>query len=365
MSKDRNKKSPGEKSSAAKPSCVESNFPIVGIGASAGGVIALQAFLQEIPQGTGAAYVVIVHLDPTHISELTGILANKAHIPVLEVGAKTPLQPDHIYVIPPNRQLVITDHSIGASAFDEPRGRRAPIDHFFRSLAEQHGDGIAVVLTGAGSDGTLGAKAIKEAGGLILVQDPNEAEYPSMPRSAISTGLADVVLPVRDLARQLVELLNTNTHAPIERLGANDEEVLKRLLTYVRSRTGHDFSRYKRSTVHRRLSRRMQVCKVENLSEYFDLIKDKPEEIRSLFADLLISVTTFFRDAAAFDALAKKVIPKLYDMDEFLPPFASGSPVAPAEKKPIRLPYCSRKKRRAAMLRENCNCLHQTSIATL
>ncbi len=316
MAKYRNKKSASGNGSDNKQLHAEPNFPIVGIGASAGGVSALQAFLQEIPAGTGAAYVVIVHLDPTHVSELTEILAQKAHIPVQEVGENAPLKPDNIYVIPPNRQLLVSGHSIGTFAFEEPRGRRSPIDQFFRSLAGQHADGIAVVLTGAGSDGTVGAKAIKEAGGLILVQDPNEAEYPSMPRSAIATGLADVVLPVRDLARQLVELLNANLQVPAERAGLTDDDLVKRLLTFVRSRTGHDFSRYKRSTVQRRLSRRMQVCKVESLSEYFTLIKQKPEEIRSLFADLLISVTTFFRDHAAFDALARKVIPKLFDMDD-------------------------------------------------
>ena len=220
------------------------------------------------------------------------------------------------YVIAPNRRLLITDHEIATFLFDEPRGRRSPIDQFFRSLADEHGDGFAVVLTGAGSDGTVGAKAIKEAGGLILVQDPNEAEYPSMPRSAIATGLADVVLPVRDLAQKLVELLKAKAHVPGENLAASDEEALKRILTYLRSRTGHDFLRYKRSTIYRRLARRMQVHKVDTLGEYFDFIKRKPEEVQSLFHDLLISVTTFFRDPATFDALAREVIPRLYDSDD-------------------------------------------------
>ncbi|MGB7913821.1 MAG: CheR family methyltransferase, partial [Rhodomicrobium sp.] len=248
-------------------------------------------------------------------SELAEILGRKTQMPVQQVNRKVPLEPNKIYVIPPNRRLLITDHEIATFSFDEPRGKRSPIDQFFRSLADQHGDGFAVVLTGAGSDGTVGAKAIKEAGGIILVQDPNEAEYPSMPRSAIATGVADVVAPIRELARQLAELIKVTAHVPAESLAPNDEEVLKRILTYLRSRTGHDFLRYKRSTIYRRLVRRMQVRKVDVLGEYFDLIKRKPEEIQNLFHDLLISVTTFFRDPAAFDALAQEVIPRLYDND--------------------------------------------------
>ena len=304
----------GEKNSP-KPQ-VEINFPTVGIGASAGGVTALQQFFQEIPPDTGAAFVVIVHLEPNYTSELAEILGRKTQMPVQQVNRKVPLEPNKIYVIPPNRRLLITDHEIATFSFDEPRGKRSPIDQFFRSLADQHGDGFAVVLTGAGSDGTVGAKAIKEAGGIILVQDPNEAEYPSMPRSAIATGVADVVAPIQELARQLAELIKVKAHVPAESLAPNDEEVLKRILTYLRSRTGHDFLRYKRSTIYRRLVRRMQVRKVDVLGEYFDLIKRKPEEIQNLFHDLLISVTTFFRDPAAFDSLAQIVIPRLYDKDE-------------------------------------------------
>ena len=312
----KNNKPTGDKDLSAAEPPVDVSFPTVGIGASAGGVAALQHFFEEIPPETGAAYVVIVHLEPTYSSELAEILARKTQMPVQQVNQKETLEPNKIYVIPPNRRLLITDHEIATFHFDEPRGRRSPIDQFFRSLADQHGDGFAVVLTGAGSDGALGAKAIKEAGGLILVQDPEEAEYPSMPKSAIATGLADVVAPVRDLACQLVALLKRKADVPAETLAADDEEVLRRILTYLRSRTGHDFLRYKRSTVYRRLARRMQVRKADTLSDYFELLKNKPEEVQSLFHDLLISVTTFFRDPAAFDALAREVIPRLFDKVE-------------------------------------------------
>jgi two-component system, chemotaxis family, CheB/CheR fusion protein len=310
-----NKPSDDSNLRAMKPE-VETSFPTVGIGASAGGVSALQQFFQQIPPDTGAAYVVIVHLEPNHASELAEILAHKTQMPVQQVNRKAPLEPNKIYVIPPNRRLLITDHEITSFAFDEPRGQRSPIDHFFRSLADQHGDSFAVVLTGAGSDGAVGAKAIKEAGGLILVQDPAEAEYPSMPRSAIATGFADVVAPVRDLAQQLVELLKAKAYAPVETLEPTGEESLKRILTYLRSRTGHDFLRYKRSTIYRRLARRMQVRKIESLADYFELLKEKPEEVQSLFHDLLISVTTFYRDPSAFDSLLREVISKLFDMED-------------------------------------------------
>src|SRR5690242_20284952 len=175
----------------------------VGIGASAGGVQALQAFFHALPQDTGAAFVVVVHLDPQSRSDLPAILATRTGMPVTQVGNPEQLQPNHVYVIPPDRRLRISDHEISTAEFEEPRGQRAPIDLFFRSLAEQHGDGFAIILTGAGSDGAIGVRAVKEAGGIILVQDPSEAEYPSMPRAAIATGIADFVLPVRELAARL------------------------------------------------------------------------------------------------------------------------------------------------------------------
>ena len=164
-------------------------FPTVGIGTSAGGVHALQMFFESLPDDVDAAFVVVVHLDPGRQSELSNILAARTKMPVTQVSGLTPIEPRHVYVIPPNRQLRATDHHLAITEFDEPRWQRAPIDLFFRSLAAQHGDDFAIVLSGAGSDGSVGIKAVKEAGGIILVQDPDEAEYGSMPRSAVATGL--------------------------------------------------------------------------------------------------------------------------------------------------------------------------------
>jgi len=181
----------------------KNTFPVVGIGASAGGVRALQHFFAGAPDKTGAAYVVVVHLDPHHTSELSQVLAAHTKMPVNQVDRSTRLIPDHVYVIAPNKRLFISDHEVSVAEFDEPRGQRAPIDQFLRSMAEQRGDGFAVILSGAGSDGTLGVKAVKEAGGIILVQDPNEAEYSSMPKSAIASGHADFVLAAHELGGQI------------------------------------------------------------------------------------------------------------------------------------------------------------------
>ncbi len=236
-------------------------------------------------------------------------------MPVTQVHEPVSLEADHVYVIPPDRHLRISDNEISAHQFDNPRGQRAPIDLFFRSLAERHGDGFAIILTGAGSDGAVGLKAVKEAGGIILVQDPNEAEYASMPLSAIATGLADFVLPLREIAMRVVELMR-NRELALGQLRGADEEYVRRILAHVRARTGHDFSQYKKSTVLRRIARRTQVTRREQLADYLAFLRDNVEEVQALFGDLLISVTTFFRDPKAFAALAKHAIPPLFEGKE-------------------------------------------------
>src|SRR6185312_540045 len=237
---------------------------LVSIGASAGGVRALQDFFAALPEKTGAAYVVVVHLDPERRSELPSILRARTNMPVVQVTEREKLRPDHVYVIPPGQRLQMIDHEITALDFDEPRGQRSPIDLFFRSVADRLGDGFAVVLSGAGTDGTLGVRAVKEAGGIILVQDPAEAEYPSMPRGAIATGIVDVVLPAAELAKRLVDLIR------IKRSTTIDEDLLRRVLAHLRVRTGHYFSKYKRSTVLRRIARRMQVTRNDTLQGYYE-----------------------------------------------------------------------------------------------
>jgi two-component system, chemotaxis family, CheB/CheR fusion protein len=288
-------------------------FPTVGIGSSAGGVHALQMFFDSLPDDVDAAFVVVVHLDPGHQSELSNILATRTRMPVAQVEGRVRIEPRHVYVIPPNRQLLVTDQHLAIAAFDEPRWQRAPIDLFFRSLAAQRGDDFAIILSGAGSDGSVGIKAVKESGGIILVQDPDEAEYGSMPRSAVATGLADFVLPVREIAARLPELIRNRQSPPSEALNESDGEAMQRILSHLRVRLGHDFSSYKKSTVRRRIARRMQVQRAATMADYLTILRENPPEAQALFADLLISVTTFFRDTSAFDKLASLVIPRLFE----------------------------------------------------
>lgn len=288
------------------------SVPLVAIGASAGGVAALQQLFECLPDETGAAFVVIIHLDPGRESGLAQVLRTRTRMPVQQVDGPTELRSDCVYVIPPNRRLQVSDNEIATFPFDEPRGHRAPIDLFFRSLAEQHGDGFAIVLSGAGSDGTIGVKAVKGSGGIILVQDPQEAEYPSMPQSAIATGVADLVLPIRELAGQLVLLIGNKARLRKVGFAEGEQEIIRRILAHLRTRSGHDFSKYKRATVARRLMRRMHLTRCENLEGYYQYFRDTAEEAERLFSDLLISVTTFFRDPEAFRALRDEVVPRLF-----------------------------------------------------
>jgi two-component system, chemotaxis family, CheB/CheR fusion protein len=281
---------------------------VVGIGASAGGIEALREFFDVVPADLGLAYVVIVHLAPNHNSELAPIIGRRTKMPVAEVNErKLELKPDHVYVISPDHKLEISDTSIASTAFDEPRGRRTAIDVFFRSLAQSHGDGFAIVLSGGGSDGAVGAKAVKEAGGLVLVQDPREAAHEGMPRSVIAAEVADLVLPVRELAARLGDLARHKEKlaqlipppAGEAAMGEDNEIALKRIFDIVRVRTNHDFSRYKRATILRRLARRMQLHHRSSLDHYLSFLKEHPEEVQALFDDMLISVTSFFRDPMA------------------------------------------------------------------
>lgn len=290
--------------------------PIVAIGASAGGVQALQTFFDLMPIDTGATFVVIVHLDPHARSELANILAARTRMPVTQVEDQARLESNHVYVIAPNRRLKIADGTIAALPFEEPHALRAPIDFFFRSLAEEHRSEFAIILTGAGADGAIGVKAIKEADGIVLVQDPDEAEYASMPRNAIATEVADFVLPIRELPHRVAELLARRDQLPSHQFRVNDDEMIGRIMAHVRGRTGHDFSQYKRATILRRIGRRAQVARRETFADYYNYLRENPEEAQALFSDFLISVTTFFRDPSAFEVLAERVIPHLFDGKE-------------------------------------------------
>jgi len=287
-------------------------IPVCAIGASAGGVGALKRLFESLEADSGLAFVVILHLDPTQESQLTEILSSCTRMGVQEVHGAVPLRPDQVYVIPPDCELVIRRDDIEARPFSEPRGQRAPIDIFFRSLAAGRGDGIAVIMSGAGSDGTVGVRAVKEAGGVVFVQDPSDAEFPSMPHSAVATGVADFVLPTAELGGRIVEVAR-HKQALRDLDAASAEEEMRQILSFLRGRTGHDFSSYKRTTVVRRIGRRMQVTRQASLGDYIDYLGSNREEANELFSDLLISVTSFFRDPQAFERLAEKVVAPLFD----------------------------------------------------
>lgn len=292
---------------------------MVGIGASAGGLAALNKLFDHVPADSGLAFVIVVHLSPEHKSHLADLLQPHIPVPVEQVSETTRIDANHVYVIPPNANLDTIDTHLRLSKLEERRAQRAPIDHFFRTLASTHvGHAIGVVLTGTGSDGTLGIKEIKANGGLIVVQDPAEAEYDGMPRSAIATGLADLILPVAEIPGAILRYDRTEPRIPIPG-DAEDEPdhtesaLLQRIFAQLRARTGRDFSRYKKSTILRRIARRMQLNYLEELQSYLERLRTHPEETRALADDFLITVTNFFRDPAVFERLEKEVVPRLFE----------------------------------------------------
>ncbi|WP_424362883.1 chemotaxis protein CheB [Methylocystis parvus] len=286
--------------------------PICALGASAGGVSALKNFFAHIRTDLGLAYVVIVHLAPDHPSSLSEILAAQTRMPVTQIEGAATIKPNCVYVIPPNRELVIDGDNLTARPFSGLKGRRSPIDLFFESVAAGRGDGIAVLLSGSGSDGTLGMRAVKEAGGVVFAQDPADAEFPMMPENAVATGVVDFVAPVAELAERLAQVRCSQLAMRIES-DEDTEQSIRQIIALLRRRTGHDFSNYKRPTVMRRLARRMQVVRRESFADYYRYLQGSKNEVSELFSDLLISVTSFFRDPDAFVTLSEKVIEPLFD----------------------------------------------------
>lgn len=290
---------------------------VVGIGASAGGLAALKVFLEHVPADCGLAFVVVVHLSPDHESHLAELLQPHVQFPVTQVSDNTLLEANHVYIIPPNANLNTIDSHLRLSKLEARRHERAPIDHFFRTLASTHdGHAVAVVLTGTGSDGTLGVKDIKANGGVVIVQDPTEAEYDGMPQSAIATGLVDFVLPVAQIPESILRFDRIRPLVPQisedEDISQDERVLLHKVFAQLRVRTDRDFSRYKRSTVLRRVARRMQLNYIEDLPHYVERLRERPEEVRALADDLLITVTHFFRDADVFARLEKVEMDRLF-----------------------------------------------------
>jgi len=289
-------------------------FPIVGIGASAGGLEALELFLKHVPQGSGMAFVIVQHLDPTHKGILVELLQRTTPMPVVQVRDRLKVAPDHVYVIPPNRDMSILHGVLHLLAPAAPRGLRLPIDFFFRSLADDcQARSIGVILSGMGSDGTLGLGAIKEKAGAVFVQAPASAKFDGMPRSAIDAGLADVVAPAEELPGRINDYLKHATLAAPsdpERAGKS-QSALEKVYILLRSKTGHDFSLYKKSTIYRRVERRMGLHQIGKLATYVRFLRENPQETELLFKELLIGVTSFFRDPPAWEQLKTEVLPAL------------------------------------------------------
>lgn len=289
-------------------------FPIVGIGASAGGLEALEEFFRHVPEGSGMAFVVVQHLDPTHKGVMPELLQRSTSMPVVQVRDRMKVKPDGVYVIPPNRDLSLLHGALHLFEPTAPRGLRLPIDFFFRSLADdRHELSIGVVLSGMGSDGTLGLRAIKEAAGLVLVQEPASAKFDAMPRSAIAAGLPDVVAPAGELPGRIVSYVR---HAPLLGRSApllpdGERSALEKVAIVLRARTGHDFSLYKKSTVQRRIERRMGIHQIDRIANYVQYLQKNPQEVELLFRELLIGVTSFFRDPASWDQLRDEALPPL------------------------------------------------------
>jgi two-component system CheB/CheR fusion protein len=286
-------------------------FPIVGIGSSAGGLEALEQFLRHVPEKCGMAFVIVQHLDPTHKGIMPELLQRVTAMEVLQVRDRMEVKADCVYVIPPNKNMSILHGVLHLFEPTEPRGLRLPIDFFLHSLAEDRQEcSIGVILSGMGSDGTIGVRAIKAKGGLVLVQEPASAKFDSMPRSVIDAGLVDLAAPAEELPGMIITCLQ-QPHAIVKTefsLDLKDQGSLEKVLILLRAKTGNDFSLYKKNTVYRRIERRMSIHRINNISLYVRYLQENPQEVELLFRELLIGVTSFFRDAEAWEQLRDEAI---------------------------------------------------------
>ena len=293
---------------------VKAAFPIVGIGASAGGLEALEQFLKNVPVGSGMAFVIVQHLDPTREGVMSELLQRATSMKVVQVKDRTLVRPDCVYVIPPNKDMSLLHGVLHLLAPVAPRGLRLPIDYFLRSLAQdQQEHSVGVILSGMGSDGTLGLRAIKEAAGVVLVQEPATAKFDSMPRSAIDAGLADIVARADELPGNILAYLQRTPQIARteESLEAKTQSALEKVVVLLRAHTGNDFSFYKRNTLYRRIERRMGIHQISKMSAYVRYLQENSQELNLLFKELLIGVTNFFRDPAAWEQLRAQAIPAL------------------------------------------------------
>jgi two-component system CheB/CheR fusion protein len=321
--------SPAATAAPAEPTVRRSDlkFPVIGLGASAGGLEALLRFFEHFPARTGMAFVVILHLSPKHESNAADILQRVTRMPVTQVTKATPIETDRVYVIPPGVELTMDDGHLRVTPSERVQGRHVTVDVFFRTLADAHRErSMCIVMSGSGSDGAVGLTRIKERGGIAIAQSPDDAAHADMPLAAIATGMVDIVLPAADMGQRLIDLWSNAKQIRIpdaDQVGGfvmppetqaaaqQAEQALQEIMGLLRTHTRHDFRHYKRATVLRRIERRMQVNRLPDLPAYRDFLRDHAQEAGPLLQDMLISVTNFFRDREAFDALERDALPHL------------------------------------------------------
>ena len=301
------------------PANQPATFPIVGIGASAGGLAAFVAFFSGLPTESdpGMAFVLVQHLAPDHDSLLAELIQRATRMQVVEVTDGMVVRVNCVYIIPPNRDMAFLNGALHLLEPTAPRGHRLPVDYLFRSLAlDQHEQAIGIVLSGTGSDGTLGVRSIKDGGGMVMVQNAASAEFDGMPHNALATGVVDYELPPAEMGAQLMAYVTHALGLPPRTAAVaapQSEKALHKIFILLRAQTKHDFSQYKPNTIYRRIERRMAVHQVQTLGDYVQYLQHTTLEVEALFRDLLIGVTSFFRDPEAFAALESLVIPKLFD----------------------------------------------------
>src|SRR6266571_1543050 len=297
------------------------SFPVVGIGASARGFEAFGEMLNALPADTGMAFVLIQHLDPTHESMLAPLLARKSALPVSQVIDGMLVEPNHVYVIPPNARMGIHNGLLKLMKRAATGEKNMPIDYFFQSLAEDCKDAaIGVILSGTATDGTFGLKAIKAEGGICFAQDEESAKYRGMPASAIAAGCVDFVLPPGKIAAELTRIARQKPPYPlasapgaVSPVPKEDDGHLRKIFLLIRNATGADFTNYKPSTVHRRIARRMLLKKIGSIREYVEVLRRDGAELDALYQDILIHVTSFFREPETFHILENQIVPKLLE----------------------------------------------------
>ncbi len=293
-----------------------SKFLIVGIGASAGGLEAIKKLLENIPENNEMAFIIVQHMDPTHKSSLVNILSGYTSMKVMEALDGVQVLPENVYIIPPNKDMGILDGKLQLMDPTQPHGLRLPINYFFKSLAQDQKDkSVGIILSGFGTDGSIGLKAIKANGGICIAQDPSTAGSDGMPNSAINTGLVDMILSPEEMPKKLLSYQKSSHNILKKILTPEDKTIqsLRKIFILIRNRTGQDFSQYKKSTINRRIGRRMNIHQIEDISQYLRYLQENPNEIDQLYKEFLINVTNFFRDPEAYESLKQYSLKKLIE----------------------------------------------------